>query len=96
VTEGQTPQQPDKARSQRAFATFLQSNEQASQSLKKNAEALDALGALIGHEKDGLIAAMDDLIDELQAHRAEMVLLRSAISGVKVDVDIASLFRKRR
>ena len=84
----QPPPPPDPERAQHAFGAFLKAHETLTQMLAKHAELMGALEAVIGDEKDGLITAIDDLTEEMAQHRQEMKLLRGALAGVKVNVDV--------
>lgn len=76
-----------------ALRAFLEAQERLRLSMEKAAKQANDLDRVIGDEKSGLIAAVVDLIEELRAHRTEMALLRGAVAGIKLDVDVLSLLR---
>jgi len=76
-------------RSVRAFKSFIDAQMKVTISSEKAAAASAKLIQAIGDDRQGLVAVLADLIDELQAHREGMELLRAAIlktGGINVDV----------
>jgi hypothetical protein len=84
---------PARVRAMAALRAFLEAQERLRLSMEKAAKQANDLDRVIGDEKSGLIAAVVDLIEELRAHRTEMALLRGAVAGIKLDVDVLSLLR---
>ena len=62
--------------------------------MAKHAEVTARLNESIADEKDGLIAAIDDLVDELREHKEEMGLLRAAIGNTKINVDVLAALER--
>jgi hypothetical protein len=85
----ETKPEDQREKSARALKTFLDAQSKVTASTDKSAKAAAQLADRIGDDRQGLIAVLADLIDELQAHRDEMRLLRAAIlkaGGVNVDL----------
>jgi len=76
-------------RSVRAFKTFIDAQMKVTISAERAAAASAKLIQAIGDDRQGLVAVLADLIDELKVHREGMELLRAAIlktGGINLDV----------
>jgi len=78
------PPEPQRQKAVKNFEDFLSA-------FGKSAKMMEELIGVIDDQDNGLIVAINELTDELQAHRAEMQLLRAAISGTKVNVDLGEI-----
>jgi hypothetical protein len=89
-------QQPDPQQAgdinRRRFEKFVGVFEQAARAGDKSAEITAALHAAIAHPDNGLIAALDDLLEEIQGLRQDIRDL-ARVGGIKID--FGSIFRRR-
>jgi len=67
-------------RSVKAFKTFMAAQESVTKAAEKVAETTESILEAVGDDDQGLIAAIADLVDELQAHREEMRMLRQTMT----------------
>ena len=66
------------------FKRFLKVFEEHAKSSKRTEEAVDALVETIGHEKDGLVPAVDDLREEIRGLREDLrkAAMRGGLAGI--------------
>lgn len=95
--DGEGRQDDARVRSERALKSFIDSQSKVSDATAKLAQRLPDLAARIGDGKEGLIAAIADLIDAIDAHREEMTLVRAAIMKAGgINVDLGGMFGRGR
>ena len=77
------PQDDEKVKLNR-FKRFMKLWEEQAKHTKMTAEAVDALVDVIGHEKDGLIPAVDELREEIRGLREDLrkAATRGGLAGL--------------
>ena len=93
----ETRPEEQRERSQRALKTFLDSQQKVSHSTEKGAVAARNLADRIGDDKQGLIAAVADLIDAIDDLKEVVAVLTEVMAKTGgFSVDLASLLNTKR
>lgn len=93
----ETKPEDQRARSERALKSFLDTQSKVVESTARLAKAIPELSAKIGDGRQGLVAAVADLIDAVDDLKNVIGVLAEVMArGGGTGVDISEIFEKRK